>query len=451
MTQGDPQLQPGDLEAASELCAIVQTADLFEYLGVSAEAEHEELLLALTRKRRRLQGMQGNPKFRESASFLIKNYRRLQRVLHHPDAHVRSMRSAREEEHVAMLHLALGGVLADGRLTVEEEAFLRQAAIQLGISEPRYEQELLASVADGDIVVEALLQPSAGDAQQLFPSPQAARAARLQGAGIGWWDAAFTRLLLECIPGGPADLVDIYCRTGLSALTVLPERPQISWTGVDRKPARLEEARKRLSAQSAGTLSRITLREGRPHQLPIDNLSVDLALGIRALAHIDDTRTVFDEVWRILRPGGRFVMVEPDGLAETFYFEGPLSAYNAAFHALAVKADEALGRGSPAEGRPGLSIGPTLHRRMAHAGFEPGPTRVHATHNLKPRTFARVARRLRSYPTDLATASGLQESPLLSAVLGEVEALQSRIPEDAEGVGGHALPLFLVVGDKTEG
>ena len=213
-------IEPGDLEVASEFCRLVQTTDLFEYLGLPAETPPDEVLEELAKKRKRMQGMQGNPKFKESATFLIKNYRRLERVVAHPRAHLEAMRREKEDERIPMLELALEGVMADGRVSAEEEAFLREASFQLGISEERYEEVLHQRVAERGVVLEIARgrhgPEVAGDTLQV--SPEAETTARLRGAeGHGWWDATFTRMLLECVPGGPSEMVDVYCRTGLSA------------------------------------------------------------------------------------------------------------------------------------------------------------------------------------------------------------------------------------------
>ena len=443
-------MEAEDLEAASTFCQLVQSADLFEYLGVASDAKPEVLTEALNQQRRRMQSMQHNPKYADAARVLLRNFRRLERVLEEPQAHLADMRRIREDEHIPMLHLALQSVMADGRISMGEEAFLRQASLQLGISRERYEQELHAQVAEKGVLLE--LSPEANPQDSIadgIPSPEALRTARLRGAdGHGWWDASFTRLLLECIPGGPGSLIDVYCRTGLSASTILPERPQISWTGIDRSLNRLAEAREILSQQGAGTLSRVVLREGAADDLPIDNECMDYVLVIRALPNLHDTRPVIEEAARVLRPGGRIIVVEPDGLAETFYFRGPLQAYNEAFHALCVEVDQRLGTDVPALGRPGIAIGPTLPERLSAQGFTPGTVRVHASHNLKVRPLSRLSRQLRRYPTALAERVELTSSPLLKRVLNEVDSLERQFAAGEAGIGGHVLPLFVAVGDR---
>lgn len=452
------ELEPGDLEAAAEFCRLVQTADLFEYLGISPESPPEAAREALAKKRKHMQGMQGNPKFKDSATFLIKNFRRLERVIEDPPAHVEASRRAREDERIPMLELALQGILADGVVTREEEAFLRRAALELGISEDRYEEVLGARLREAEVDLsfempapkpEPPTEPALPIAGDPDTSPEAETTARLRGAeGHGWWDAAFTRLLLECIPGGPGDAVDMYCRTALSATTLLPERPQLAWVGVDPNAERLDAARRALASLPPRIRERASLTRGTPDHLPLEENSVDYALAIRALANLSDTRPVLDEAWRVLRPGGRIIVAEPDGLAEEFYFGGHLTGYNAAFHRLCAAADDCLGGRLHALGRPGLAIGPTLPARMEAAGFVLGSVRVHASHNLGPGPYGRLSRRLRRYPTAIAQQAGLGGSKLLADVLHEVDRLDGAIPTDSVAMSGHLLPLFLVVGEK---
>jgi len=444
-----------DLRVASTFCRLVQAADLFEYLGVDPTAPQEQILDAFNRRRRRLQSMQANPKFRQSATFLIKNYRVLERVLEDSETHLRQMRREREDEQIPMLELALQSAMLDGKLSTAEETFLRHAAVRLGISEERYEEVLAAQASAHKVVLETGLGTVSDEVTSVSGLPavnldeEIARTPKLRGAeGHGWWDPAFTRLLLETIPAGPGEMVDVYCRAGLSASTILPERPQLTWVGIDRRPERLEQARVVLADRSGGTMSRVKLVEGNPGALPIPDSCMDYAVAIRALANMEDTAPVLLEAYRVLRPGGRLIIAEPDGLAETFYFRGHLGRYNAAFHALSVQVDRRLGGDTDIPGRPGIAIGPTLPARMVNAGFVAGPVRIHGSHNLQPITFARFGRRLRRYPQALASVAGLEESPELERVYDEVDALMDDIPGDTVGMGGHLLPLFLAVGEK---
>lgn len=439
----DPQ------QVASEFCRLVESTDLLEYLGLPRTSTAQEATAALASRRKRLQGMQSNPKFRDSARFLIKNYRALEAALADPALHLEHLRKEAETERLPLLELALESILVDGRISPQEEAFVRRTALSLGFSLERYEEVLRARAASrGVLLPDGPSGPPAWKGGRTVDrrSGTTETERRLRGAeGHGWWDAAFTRLLLEAIPGGPGELVDVYCRAALSAITLLPQRRQLAWLGVDRSPARIEEARRLLP--DVGT--RITLAVGEPDALPLPDQSVDFVLAIRALANVTDTRPVLAEAARVLRPGGRLIVAEPDGLGESFYFGEHLAEYNAAFRELLRVVEARVAPEVEPGGRPGLALGPRLPQRIEAAGLEPLATRVHTSQNLKPRTFGRLSGRLRAYPAALARTAHLPDDHVaLLAVVAALAALEERWSPDDVALSGHVLPLFLSVGRK---
>ncbi|MFH8805912.1 methyltransferase domain-containing protein [Streptomyces hygroscopicus] len=77
--------------------------------------------------------------------------------------------------------------------------------------------------------------------------------------------------------------------------------------GVDRDQEMLDAA----AARIAG-LSGTELRQGDVQALPLDDAAVDRARTDRVLQHVDDPARALAEFHRVLRPGGRLVMGEPD-------------------------------------------------------------------------------------------------------------------------------------------
>lgn len=428
-------MEHADLSAAAEFCQLVESADLLEYLGLSRAATPEECQVALQEKRKRLQSMQSNPKYKDSAKAFLKIFRSLQAVLEDPEAHLAFARRQREEARMPMLHFAIDSVLADGAISAREEAFVRKTALELGVSLERYQEELRLRARAAGVPLPNESGAGSDEEQASFHNP----------TRHAWWDEPFTRRLLGLIPSGPGDLLDLYCRTGLSALTLLPERPQLSWTGVDASDERLREA--------AGLLApfrrQVALKLGAPGSLPIEDESQDFALGVRALANLPDTTPPLLDAARTLREGGRLLLVEPDGFGEAFYFEGHLVDYNAAFHRLVALVDRHMGANTHENGRPGMALGPKLPTRMKAAGLRPSALEVHTSASLSTRDWASFSRRLRRYPAALAASAGLpMQIPELQAVLREVDVLTHAIPSDATGMGGHLLPLFIAVGMK---
>lgn len=422
-----------DLELATRFCALVDAPDLIEWLDLTEECTPEEAQQALAGRRRRMQAMQNNPKYREAARMLMKNYAALRRVVEMPGAHPQHVQAVRDVAQRPMLALAVDSVLVDGALTREEERFIASQARRLGLGE-EVVQEVMAERA---AALGVDLERARSQGQIGLRPPSGAD-------GHAWWDASFTRALLELIPERPGSMVDIYCRTGLSARTLLPRRPGLGWLGVDRDPDRVRQARMRLSSMAA-----IRVEVGRPDRLPVEAGTVDVLLGVRSLATQARTGPVLHEARRVLRPGGRLVLAEPDGLAESFVFDGHIFDYNAAFRALGLRVDERSSHSQALPDGAGIALGPQLPARMEAQGFAVTSVRVHASYRLKTRSFHRFARQLRRYPVALAGSVGLPEdAPEVRAVLDEVDALAARVAPDAMALCGHVLPMYLVAADR---
>lgn len=426
-------MEPRYLELASELCDLAHKPDLFAVLDISEDADADTAQDALAVFRRKMQGMQANPKWRDTARFAIKHHKAIAEVLREPDSYRAHVRRKAEDATLPSLLLAIDGILADGIISEAEERFARELALNLGISEETFWNVLTTRAK----AVGAAVPSLQGDDQSAH-----ARA-------LGWWDARFTRLLLEAIPDGAGQMVDVYCRMAWSALTILPRRKSLTYLGIDRNPERIELARSTLQ----GLGDRVTLRVGQPAPLPLPDESVDIVLAVRALQTREDTRPVMREAYRVLREGGRCIVVEPDGLAEQFYFDGPLAGYTLAFRRLVTTAEAIRARSQgevPPVGRGGMSLGPQLYARLRHAGFTPRELVVHGSQNLWEQPAADLVKRLRAYPRAIARAHGIgRRSPEWQAILQATVQLEQSCGAEAVGLGGNLLPLFIATGVKS--
>lgn len=80
----------------------------------------------------------------------------------------------------------------------------------------------------------------------------------------------------------------------------------IRLTGVDLSPAMLAIARDR-----SGDLNlRVDLREADAQALPFDDASFDSVVCTLSLCAIPDERAAVREMWRVLRPGGRLLLLD---------------------------------------------------------------------------------------------------------------------------------------------
>ena len=64
------------------------------------------------------------------------------------------------------------------------------------------------------------------------------------------------------------------------------------------------------AVEEAGLSSRVEIRSGSYEALPVESASVDVVLSNGVVNLSPDKQRVFAEVWRVLRPGGRFYLAD---------------------------------------------------------------------------------------------------------------------------------------------
>lgn len=97
--------------------------------------------------------------------------------------------------------------------------------------------------------------------------------------------------------------LEVAIGTGLN-LTQYPE--DVELTGLDLSPEMLDIARER-----AVQLGRaIDLQEGDAHNLPFDDESFDTVVCTYSLCNIPDPQQAVDEMKRVLKPGGKLILVD---------------------------------------------------------------------------------------------------------------------------------------------
>ena len=103
----------------------------------------------------------------------------------------------------------------------------------------------------------------------------------------------------------PRDMIvaDLGCGTGQVIAQLAPNVKQV--IGVDNSAAMLKAAKKR-----AAEHVNVDLRRGDLEALPIDDALCDAALLLLALTYVVDPQTVLHEMARVLRSGGRAVIVD---------------------------------------------------------------------------------------------------------------------------------------------
>ncbi len=436
-----------NLKLAEEFCEKVNATDMLDWLGLSASATSEEAKAALKKKRSFYQSMQANPKHKDTARFLIKNYRALDAVLDAPSIHIEKMAEKKAAAHLPMLEMVIDGVLADGDLTVEEEAFVRENAINLGISIDLY-QKILRQRAEAAGVMLPQDLPSPPSLKGLTPTSTIKIPKVAAGSGgLGWWNEAFGQLLLDSVPANTQRLVDMAAGIGWGALTILPNRPRLEYLGVDNDQARLATAEK--SLRNTPIFSRVALLPGEPHKLPIAEGAVDMALVVMAMHRFADNAAVFREAARVIRPGGRVVIVEPDRHATRFWFDGELTDLNAAYRALMNECDAALAKSLPQSRAPSLSAGPRVALRLKEAGLSPHKVNMHHVRESRIEASNVFADRVAAQVATMARSARLRSGnrALLNAN-DAIDAVERGQGTQTSGAACWSMPVFVTIALK---
>lgn len=128
-----------------------------------------------------------------------------------------------------------------------------------------------------------------------------------------WRDQAWRRFAVRAAAVKPGETVlDVACGTGDLTEAFAQRSPAAKVIGVDFTPEMLTIAERKLATRRSDTRSRITYQEGDAQSLALPDASVDvvsIAFGIR---NVQSPKRALAEFHRVLRPGGRLVILEFD-------------------------------------------------------------------------------------------------------------------------------------------
>jgi len=156
--------------------------------------------------------------------------------------------------------------------------------------------------------------PAATQDQRRLQTTLAARRSKSQeffASSAGQWDRLRDELFgdrfhLAALAAFAEDawtIGDLGCGTGRASEAIAPFVAQV--IAVDASAAMLQAAKKRLQP-----FDNVDLRRGDLEDLPIDDALLDAATMMLVLHHVTDPARALAEVARVLKPGGRLILVD---------------------------------------------------------------------------------------------------------------------------------------------
>jgi ubiquinone/menaquinone biosynthesis C-methylase UbiE len=104
-------------------------------------------------------------------------------------------------------------------------------------------------------------------------------------------------------------IVDVGCGAGMDLL-LAARRTGVRGRaiGIDMTPAMIERAR--CAALKTGVWRNVEIRRGMAEELSVESGTIDVVISNGVLNLSCDKSRVFSEVYRVLRPGGRFYLAD---------------------------------------------------------------------------------------------------------------------------------------------
>jgi ubiquinone/menaquinone biosynthesis C-methylase UbiE len=104
------------------------------------------------------------------------------------------------------------------------------------------------------------------------------------------------------------EAADLGCGPGQLVIELARRAPGLHVTGIDLAEEMI--ARGQDKARRTGISERVSFRRGNAQQIPFPGASLDLVVSTLSLHHWSDPVAVLDEVARVLRPGGSFLIFD---------------------------------------------------------------------------------------------------------------------------------------------
>lgn len=178
-----------------------------------------------------------------------------------------------------------------------------------------------------------------------------------------WWNDEFTAFLEETLRLRPGNRVlDVGCRRGVAEVAIgRLHISQMRLCGIDLRFDHVLEAKHSVESHNI----RASLAVGDTCRLPFRESSFDSVFCVAVLQLVQEVHTAIRELARVVRPGGRLLIVEPDNLARYTY--SALPSGQAAFLAATRFFDATIAERG---GELAMGIGPLVGSLFAAHGIE---------------------------------------------------------------------------------
>ncbi len=119
------------------------------------------------------------------------------------------------------------------------------------------------------------------------------------GLGVRYWDYRDNHAFQYVIGN---DILDAGCGEGITLEKLVKLFPEKRVVGIDTEPENLEICLRH----------KLPVQEGSLYSLPFDDESFDTVLFSEVIEHLDMPEKALSEIFRVLRPGGRIIIIFPN-------------------------------------------------------------------------------------------------------------------------------------------
>ena len=119
------------------------------------------------------------------------------------------------------------------------------------------------------------------------------------GIGVRYWDYR-DRVAFRHVTGN--DILDAGCGEGITLEKLTRLFPERRVLGIDTEAENLEICRRH----------RLPVQEGSLYALPFADASFDTVLFSEVIEHLDSPGKALSEIYRVMRPGGRVIIIFPN-------------------------------------------------------------------------------------------------------------------------------------------